>query len=141
MLQYQIIESSLQIFSMCLIWKKYCFPSNNISIIQNFLLCVKIITQSVVGQLNWLYLSTRPDITTITNTIFQYLYSATTSHVTTTKCVVKYLKSYSSLRILFSGERLKYLIQISQILDDLLLRNKFTSESTTIYNDKSACVT
>ena len=43
--------------------------------------------------------------------------------------------------IIATDECLKHLNQITETLDDLLLRNKFISEPTTIYNNNSTCVT
>ena len=56
-----------------------------------------------VGSLNWLGVSTRPDIVTITNLLAHYMHSATSSHVTDTKYVLHYLKGTSQMEIRFSS--------------------------------------
>ena len=43
--------------------------------------------------------------------------------------------------IIATDECIKHLNQITETLDDLLLRNKFISEPTTIYNNNLTCVT
>ena len=57
-----------------------------------------------VGSLNWLSISTRPDLSIIKNMLSIYLYKATPSHITTTKCVIKYLKGSVNFGIMFSSE-------------------------------------
>ena len=58
---------------------------------------------TVVGSLNWLGVSTCPDITTITNLLAHYMDSATPSHVVAEKHVLRYLKDTSHIGIRFSS--------------------------------------
>jgi hypothetical protein len=57
----------------------------------------------LVRSLNWLALSTRPDIATITNILAKYTAKATTGHIEHAKRVVKYLKGTKQKGILFSS--------------------------------------
>ena len=57
-----------------------------------------------VGSLNWLSISTRPDLSIITNMLSRYLYKAIPSHVTTKKCAIKDLKGSVNFWIMFSSE-------------------------------------
>jgi deoxyuridine 5'-triphosphate nucleotidohydrolase len=58
----------------------------------------------LVGSLNWLALSTRPDIATITNILAKYSSKAATGHIEAAKRVVKYLKGTKQKGILFSSK-------------------------------------
>ena len=58
--------------------------------------------QKIVGCLNWLSISTRPDISTITNMIAKYTVIPTKGHINAVKRVIKYLKGTKSKGILFS---------------------------------------
>jgi hypothetical protein len=60
--------------------------------------------QVLLGCLTWLSISTRPDISTITNLLAQYTNKATTSHLNHVKRVIKYLKSTKSLGISFHSD-------------------------------------
>ena len=59
--------------------------------------------RTIVGSLNWLGVSTRPDIATITNLLAHYMHSATPSHVAAAKYVLRYLKGTSHMGIRFSS--------------------------------------
>ena len=56
----------------------------------------------LVGTFNWLSLSTRPDIATITNMLSYNLHNATPSHVTAAKYVIRYLAGTKDLGIHFT---------------------------------------
>ena len=57
---------------------------------------------TIVGSLNWLRVSTCPDISTITNLLAHYMHSTTPSHVAAAKYVLRYLKGTSHMSIRFS---------------------------------------
>ena len=57
--------------------------------------------QSIIGSLNWLAVSTRPDISTITNMLAKYASCATHGHVSHARHVVRYLKGTKTLGISF----------------------------------------
>ena len=59
--------------------------------------------QQYVGCLNWLSISTRPDIATITNLLSRYTVKATSGHIDQIKRVVRYLKGTKSLGIAYSS--------------------------------------
>jgi deoxyuridine 5'-triphosphate nucleotidohydrolase len=59
--------------------------------------------QVLLGCLTWLSISTRPDISTITNLLAQYTHKATQSHINQARRVVRYLKSTKSLGISFNS--------------------------------------
>ena len=59
--------------------------------------------RTLVGSINWLGASTRPDIATITNLLAHYMHSATPSHVAAAKHVLRYLKGTSHMGIRFSS--------------------------------------
>ena len=59
--------------------------------------------RTIVGSLNWLGVSTRPDIATITNLLAHYMHSSTPSHVAAAKHVLRYLKGTSHMGISFSS--------------------------------------
>jgi hypothetical protein len=56
-----------------------------------------------VGSLNWLSVSTRPDIAPITNMLAQYSNCASKGHIHACKHVIRYLKGTKSDGIIFSG--------------------------------------
>jgi hypothetical protein len=58
----------------------------------------------LVGSLNWLSISTRPDIATITNMLAKYTSNASKGHIEQAKRVIKYLKGTKSKGILFSSK-------------------------------------
>ena len=58
--------------------------------------------QKLVGSLNWLGQSTRPDIATITNILAQHIHHATPHHVNAAKHVLCYLNGTRDLGIQFS---------------------------------------
>ncbi len=60
--------------------------------------------QSYIGSLNWLSTSTRPDISTITNIMSQYVSKPNKHHITQAKRVIKYLKGTKTLGISFSSK-------------------------------------
>ena len=57
----------------------------------------------MVGTLNWLSLSTIPDIATITNMLSYNLHNATPSHVAAAKYVIRYLTGTKELGIEFNN--------------------------------------
>ena len=57
--------------------------------------------RQLVGTFNWLSISTRPDIATITNLLSYNLHNATPSHVTAAKYVIRYLAGTKHLGIEF----------------------------------------
>jgi hypothetical protein len=60
--------------------------------------------QVLLGCLTWLSISTRPDISTITNILAQYTNTATSSHIDHVKRVIRYLKTTKSLGIAFHSD-------------------------------------
>ncbi len=60
--------------------------------------------QSYIGSLNWLSTSTRPDISTITNIMSQYVSKPNKHHITQAKRVIKYLKGSKTLGVSFSSK-------------------------------------
>jgi hypothetical protein len=56
----------------------------------------------LVGSLNWLSVSTRPDIATITNMLAKYCCNPSKGHIDAALRVVKYLKGTRNLAISFS---------------------------------------
>ena len=58
--------------------------------------------QKFIGCLNWLSISTRPDIATITNMIAKYTVIPTKGHIDAIKRVIKYLQGTKSKGILFT---------------------------------------
>jgi deoxyuridine 5'-triphosphate nucleotidohydrolase len=57
----------------------------------------------LVGSLNWLALSTRPDIATITNMLAKYSNNASKGHIEQAKRVIKYLKGTKAMGISFTS--------------------------------------
>ena len=57
--------------------------------------------RSLVGSLNWLSATTRPDIATITNILTAYLHKSIPSHLAAVKHVIKYIKGTTDLGICF----------------------------------------
>ena len=60
--------------------------------------------QSLVGCLNWLAISTRPDISTITNLLAKHCMKASKGHITAAKRVLRYLKGTKNFGIKFSSD-------------------------------------
>jgi hypothetical protein len=60
--------------------------------------------QIILGCLNWLSISTRPDISTITNLLAKYTAEPSRGHLTHAKRVIKYLKGTKSKGILFTTQ-------------------------------------
>jgi hypothetical protein len=58
--------------------------------------------QKFIGCLNWLSISTRPDIATITNMLAKYTIVPTKGHIDAVKRVIRYLKGTKSKGILFT---------------------------------------
>ena len=58
--------------------------------------------QTLLGCLNWLSISTRPDIATITNLLAKYTAHPSPGHLTHVKHVIRYLKGTKSKGIAFS---------------------------------------
>ena len=59
--------------------------------------------QSLVGSLNWLAISTRPDIATVTNILAKYMSSPNSHHIAAAKRVIKYLKGTKDRGITFTS--------------------------------------
>jgi deoxyuridine 5'-triphosphate nucleotidohydrolase len=59
----------------------------------------------LIGSLNWLSVSTRPDISTITNMLAKYSNNPSKGHIDQAKRVIKYLKGTKSKGILFSSKQ------------------------------------
>ena len=59
--------------------------------------------QTLVGSLNWLSISTRPDIQPVTNMLAQYTTKASTGHIHAAKWIIKYLKGSKTEGIVFSS--------------------------------------
>ena len=59
--------------------------------------------QTLVGSLNWLSTSTRPDIAPVTNFLAKYNNKASKGHIKAAKYVIRYLKGTKSLGITFSS--------------------------------------
>lgn len=57
--------------------------------------------QHLIGSLNWLAISTRPDVSTITSTLAQYMQNPSKDHILAAKNVIRYLKGTSELSISF----------------------------------------
>ena len=60
--------------------------------------------QQLVGCLNWLSISTRPDIATITNILSKYTSKPTPQHIDHAKYVIKYLINTKDLGITFTSQ-------------------------------------
>jgi hypothetical protein len=60
--------------------------------------------QVLVGSLNWLSISTQPDISTITNMLTKYSSNASKGHIDQAKHVIKYLKGIKEKGNLFSSK-------------------------------------
>ena len=60
--------------------------------------------QTLVGSLNWLAISTRPDIAPITNMLAKYMSNPSKGHIEQAKRVVKYLKGTKQKGILFTSK-------------------------------------
>jgi hypothetical protein len=58
--------------------------------------------QKFIGSLNWLSISTRPDISTITNMLAKYTVIPSKGHIDAVKRVIRYLKGTKSKGILFT---------------------------------------
>ena len=65
---------------------------------------IKHFMQRLIGLLNWLSISTRPDITIITAMIAKYISNPNGQHVNAAKQVIKYLKGTRDLGITFSTQ-------------------------------------
>ena len=65
--------------------------------------------QTIIGSLNWLSVSTRPDITTITAMLAKYTKNPSKGHIDAALRVIKYLKGTKNMGIEFSSERNNYL--------------------------------
>jgi deoxyuridine 5'-triphosphate nucleotidohydrolase len=58
----------------------------------------------LIGSLNWLSISTRPDISTITNMLAKYSSNPSKGHIDQAKRVIKYLKGTKEKGILFTSK-------------------------------------
>lgn len=65
--------------------------------------------QTIIGSLNWLSVSTRPDITTVTAMLAKYPKNPSKGHIDAALRVVKYLKGTKNMGIEFSSESNNYL--------------------------------
>jgi hypothetical protein len=61
--------------------------------------------QTYLGCLNWLTISTRPDIATITNLLAKYTANLSPGHLTHVKHVIRYLKGTKAKGICFTTQR------------------------------------
>jgi len=61
--------------------------------------------QSLVGSLNWLSHTTRPDLSTVVSLLAQHQSSPSPGHLDAALCVVKYLSGTKTLGIYFSSLR------------------------------------
>jgi hypothetical protein len=61
--------------------------------------------QVLIGSLNWLSMSTRPDIATITNMLAKYSNNPSKGHIDQAKRVIKYLKGTKTKGILFTSRQ------------------------------------
>ncbi len=62
------------------------------------------ILQKLVGNLNWLSISTRPDIAPATNMLAKYMAKASKGHIEQAKRVIKYLKGTKHKGILYTSK-------------------------------------
>ena len=58
--------------------------------------------QHIIGSLNWLAISTQPDISTITNLLAKYMSNPSVGHIHAAKHVIKYLKGTKDMGITFT---------------------------------------
>ena len=58
----------------------------------------------LIGSLNWLSISTRPDITTITNMLAKYSAKPSHAHIDSAKYIIKHLKGSKDMGIHFATE-------------------------------------
>ena len=65
--------------------------------------------QFLVGSLNWIAISTRPDISTIVALLSRYTHDPTMAHIKAAIRVIKYLKGTKNLAITFSSQSSKQL--------------------------------
>jgi deoxyuridine 5'-triphosphate nucleotidohydrolase len=61
--------------------------------------------QTLVGSLNWLSISTRPDIATVTSILAKYCKNPSQGHIDSALRVIKYLKGTKSMKICFSSKQ------------------------------------
>ena len=61
--------------------------------------------QSIVGSLTWLSMSTRPDISTITNILAKYVKSPSKGHIDAAKRILRYLKGTANKGITFTSHK------------------------------------
>jgi hypothetical protein len=60
--------------------------------------------QTIIGCLNWLSISTRPDIATVTSILAKYCKNPSQGHIDSALRVVKYLKGTKTLKLCFSSK-------------------------------------
>ena len=77
-------------------------PASTLDHAEQILLTKKM--RELIGCLNWLSISTRPDISTITNMLVKYSSKPSHSHLTSIKRVIKYLKGMKQKGILFTSK-------------------------------------
>ena len=59
--------------------------------------------QTLIGRLNWLAISTRPDIASITNMLAKYMASPNSHHIAAAKRIIRYIKGTKDRGICFSS--------------------------------------
>ena len=82
-----------------------CIPPSNLSPIDKAKLTSPY--QQLMGDLTWLSISTRPDITAILSLLSEYTHSPSQAHLNSALHVVKYLASTLSLGLLYSFVQFK----------------------------------
>ena len=60
--------------------------------------------QFLIGSINWLSISTRPDIATITNLLAKYMATPSKGHIEVAKRVLRYLKGTQHHGITFHSD-------------------------------------
>ena len=60
--------------------------------------------QTIVGSLNWLSVSTCPDIVTTNSPIAKYCHNPSKGHIDAALCIVKYIKGTKYMKIKFSSQ-------------------------------------
>jgi deoxyuridine 5'-triphosphate nucleotidohydrolase len=61
--------------------------------------------QTIVGSLNWLSISTRPDIATVTSILAKYCRNPSQGHIDSALRVIKYLKGTKTMKLCFSSKQ------------------------------------
>ena len=79
-----------------------CIPPSNLSVTNQAKLTTPY--QQLMGDLTWLSISTRPDVTAILSLLSEHTHTPSQAHLTYALHVVKYLASTKSLGLLFSSD-------------------------------------